>query len=154
MVLAGHSKVSLELSRLHAPQLQLSQPVFVGEIFHSLSSSWSPLCLPYESMSLLCWRLQIWMQHCRWGLTRAEVQNQLPWPALTALGAAWVKAGLLDCECTLLIHVQLFIYKNRQVLLCKDVLNDFLSQHLLMLLLSWPRCSTLNLDFLNFIRYL
>lgn len=91
------------------------------------------------------------MQHCRLGLTRAEVQNQLPMPAPTALDAAQDKVGL-DCECTLLVHVQLFIQKNHQVLLCKAVLNDFLSQHLLLSLLAWPKCW--NLDFLNFIRFL
>lgn len=38
-----------------------------------------------------------------------------------------IRFGFLHCECTFLVHAQLLIHKNCQVLLCKAALSDLVS---------------------------
>jgi len=44
--------------------------------------------------------------------------------------AAQDTVGLLGCKCILLVHVQVFVHQNPQVLLYRAALNEFFSQSL------------------------
>ena len=64
---------------------------------------------------------------------RAEGDNHLPGPAgHFSADAAQDAVGLLGCKCTLLAHVELFVYQSPQVPLCRAALNEFFSQSVLM----------------------
>lgn len=59
-------------SLLQAEKAQLTQSVFVGEVFQpSDHLRGSPLDL-LQQLHILCWGPQTWMQHTKWDLTRAE----------------------------------------------------------------------------------
>ena len=111
----GCYKVSLEPSLLLAKQPQLSQPFLIGEVFHPSDCFCGSRLDPLQHISaLLVLRapemdagLQVW-SHQR----RVEGQNPLLQPAgHSSFGAAQDTVGTVDCECTLLAHVQLFIHK-------------------------------------------
>lgn len=79
---------------LQTERIQLSQPLLMGEVFFPLITV----------MALF------WVQHPRWGATRAEGQNHLPLPdGHTAFDGAHGAFGFLGCRCTLLAHVQHFL---------------------------------------------
>lgn len=66
------------------------------------------------------------MQHCREGLTRAEGQNLLPYPAgHVAFDAAQDTIGFLGWMCTFVGHVQPLIHQNPQNLINRAALHLF-----------------------------
>jgi len=61
--------------------------------------------------------------------SRVEGQNHLPQPAgHTTFDAAQDMVGFLDCERTLVTHVQVFIHQHPHVLLGRAALNPFSAQ--------------------------
>ena len=79
-------------------------------------------------------RASNWMQDSRWGLTRAEAQNYLPWPAGQAyFDAAQDTVCLLVCEHPLPAHVELLVTQHSQILLRRAALNPFSTQSVSML---------------------
>ena len=102
---------------LKAKQIQLPQPVFLGEVLkpsdHLCGSPWT---CSNSSISFLCGGLQAWMQYSRrWALTGVEGDSHLPLPAgHHSSDAAQDTVGLLGCRHTLLAHVSLFIHQNPQ----------------------------------------
>ncbi|KAK4818789.1 hypothetical protein QYF61_019135 [Mycteria americana] len=117
----GHNKVSLKPSLLQAEQPQLSQPFFIGEV-HVFPVLATPELDPLE--------------YSRWGLTRAEYRGSIiSLDLLVTLKkkcAAQDMIGFQGCKCTLLAHIQFFIYKYPQVLLCRATLNPFIPQPVLI----------------------
>ena len=78
-------------------------------------------------------------------------QTQVAQPFL--LDAVQDTVGFLGCEGTLLAHVQLPIHQYPQVLFGRAVLHPFILKLVLMVGLPQPRCKTLLLDVLNFMRF-
>jgi len=63
---------------LQAEQLQLSQPVLIGELFQpSEQFCGPPMDLLQQLHVLPVLGLQSWMQDSRWGLTRAEQRGRI-----------------------------------------------------------------------------
>ncbi|KAK4818642.1 hypothetical protein QYF61_016613 [Mycteria americana] len=77
-VLKGYDKVSRQPSLLQVEHPQLSQPVFIAEVFqpsdHFCGLLWTR---SNSSMSFLCQGPQSWTQYCRGGLTRAEQRRRI-----------------------------------------------------------------------------
>ncbi|KAK4827094.1 hypothetical protein QYF61_014196 [Mycteria americana] len=118
-------------------QPQLSQPVLIGEVFHSSDHFCGPPPDPLQQLHVfpvlrapeLDAVLQVGSHQ-----SRAEGQNHLPRPAgHAAFDAAQDTVGFLGCECTLLGHIQLFIHQYPQVLLHRAALNPFIPQPVLIL---------------------
>ncbi|KAK4810853.1 LOW QUALITY PROTEIN: hypothetical protein QYF61_008825 [Mycteria americana] len=134
-LLKGHNKVSLEPSLLQAKQPQLSQPFFIGEVFHPSDRFCGPPLDPRQQVHVLLVlrtpELDAILQvgsHQR----GVEGQNHLPRPAGHAsLYAAQDTVGFLGCERTLPAHVQLFIHQCPQVLLLRAALNHIIPQPVL-----------------------
>ncbi|KAK4826321.1 hypothetical protein QYF61_007406 [Mycteria americana] len=131
-ILKGHSKVSLESSLLQAEQPQVSQPVFIGEVFHPSDHFCGPLLDPFQQVHVfpvlrtpeLDAVLQVGSHQ-----SRVEGQNHLLRPAGHAyFDAAQDMVGLLSCKHTLSAHVQFFIHQYPQVLLHRAALNPFVPQ--------------------------
>lgn len=107
-------------------------------ILHALYWTYTnkPMSFPW-----LCWGLQAWLQYCKEGFleSRVDGDNRFPCPAGHAcFHAAQGRIGLLGCRCLLLTHVQVFIHKNPQVLLCSQrvhssVCADVCTSHLALL---------------------
>ena len=58
--------------------------------------------------------------------SRAEWDNHLPHPAgHLSPDAAQDTVGLLGCKCILLVHEQIFVHQNPQVLFVRATLNEF-----------------------------
>ncbi|KAK4806889.1 hypothetical protein QYF61_012610 [Mycteria americana] len=105
-LLKGCNKVSPEPSLLQAEQPQLSQPFFIGEVFQPSDH----FCgLPLDP------------------LQQVHVFLVLRAPELDAVLQDTI--GFLGCKCTLLAHVQLFIY----LYIPKAALNPFIPQSVLIL---------------------
>jgi len=61
--------------------------------------------------------------------SQAEGENYLPLPAGPPFfNAAQNTVGLLGCKRTLLAHVQLLVYQDSQVLLCRATLKEIFPQ--------------------------
>ena len=84
-----------------------------------------------SSTSFLSWRRHTWTGYSRWvalGHT-SEEDNHLPHPAgHPSFDAAQDTVGLLGYKHTLLAHVQLFLYQDTEVLLCRAVFIMFFSR--------------------------
>ncbi|KAK4818202.1 hypothetical protein QYF61_008586 [Mycteria americana] len=134
-ILEGCYKVSPQPSLLQAEQLQLSQPVLIGEVlqpldhFHGLSLD--PLQQHHVLLVLRAPELDA-LLHVRSHQSRVKGQNHLPRPAGHAsFDAAQDAVGFLGCKCTLLAHVQLFIHQYLQVLLRRAALYHIIPQPIL-----------------------
>jgi len=115
-----------------AEQPQLSQPVFIGEVLHSVGHFYGPaldvlqqdyispvLKTPHLDTVLL----QVWpYQH------RAELQDHLPHPAGCAFTAEQHTFGFLGCTGTLLAHVRLPIHQYPQVFFSRAAINPSICQ--------------------------
>jgi len=127
-MLKGHYQVSLKPSLSQAEQPQLSQPVFIGEIFHSLD----PFCCPpmdvfqqvYVSPVLRTPYLDKVLP-LRSHRQRAKGQDHLTRPADHT---SFDVSGFMSWEDTLLPHVQLAILQYHQVLFCRAMLYPFIPQ--------------------------
>ncbi|KAK4826030.1 hypothetical protein QYF61_003851 [Mycteria americana] len=136
-ILKGPNKVSPEPSLLQAEQPQLSQPFFIGEMFHPLDHLCGPPLDPIQQVCVfpvlrapeLDAVLQVGShQH------GVEGQNHLPQPAgHNSFDTDQDMVGFLGCECTFLAHVQLFIHQYPQVLLHRAALNHIIPQPVLIL---------------------
>ena len=102
-----------------------------------------------SSLFFLCWWPHAWMQLCTWGLSpegRAEEDSQLSLPiGCPSFDAAQDVAGVLGCKWTLLVHVQLTVHQDPQVLLVTvRALSVFISAHepfhLIFIFLPWRSC--------------
>ncbi|KAK4831239.1 LOW QUALITY PROTEIN: hypothetical protein QYF61_016471 [Mycteria americana] len=105
-ILEGCYKVSLQPSLLQAEQPQLAQPVLVAEVLQPSDHFCGPPLDPLQQLHVLL-------------VLRA--------PELDTV----LQVGLLDCECTLLAHVQLFVHQYPQVLFHRAALNHIFSQPVL-----------------------
>lgn len=87
-----------------------------------------------------------WIEHFRWGLTGAEGDNHLPWPA----GNFWCCPGWSWLS-ELQVHVTGLCFPSHQPApLNLSPLNPFSTQPVLMLGFPQPGCRTLQLPLLNF----
>jgi len=76
--------------------------------------------------------------------SRAEGQSHLPRPAgYAAFDAAQDMVGLLGCECTLLVHVELLVNQHTQVLLGRAALNPFSALPVFVLVIALTRMQDL-----------
>ncbi|KAK4811312.1 LOW QUALITY PROTEIN: hypothetical protein QYF61_024448 [Mycteria americana] len=135
-ILEGRRKVSPEPSLLQAEQLQLSQPVLVGEVFQPSDHFRGPPLDPLQQLHvfrvLRAPELDAVLQ-VRSHQSGVEGQNPLPRPAGHAsFDAAQDTVGLLGCERTLPAHVQLFIHQYPQVLFRRAALNHIIPQPVLI----------------------
>ena len=87
-------------------------------------------CSNSSTLSLY-WEPQAWTQYSTQG--QSEGDHNLPFPAgHPSFDSAEDTVGLLSCKCALLVHVQLFIHQDLQVLLHRVALNVFFSQSVLI----------------------
>ncbi|KAK4833081.1 hypothetical protein QYF61_027743 [Mycteria americana] len=128
-ILEGCNKVFPEPSPLQAEQPQLSQPFFVGVVFHPSEIFHGPLLDPLQQVHvfpvLKVPELDAVLQ-VRSHQSGLERQNHIPGPAGHAsFDAAQHTVGILGCKHTLPAHVQLFVHQA--------ALNPFIPQPLLKL---------------------
>ncbi|KAK4825966.1 hypothetical protein QYF61_003535 [Mycteria americana] len=119
-----------------AEQPQLSQPFLIGEVLQPSDHFCGPLLDPLQQVHLfpvprtpeLDAVLQVGSHQ-----SRVEGQNHLPRPAGHAsFDAAQDMVGLLGCEHTLPVHVQLFIHQYPRVFLSRAALHPFIPQPVLI----------------------
>ena len=123
----------------------------------SLERCSSPLICGFNrSTSFLCWGPQTWMQHSRWGLTRAEQRGTIP--SLDLLATPQLMQPMMQLafwaasmNCWLMLSLSstrtpkffytglLSIGSSPSLYSCPGLLQS--------------RCSTLHLDLLNLIRF-
>ncbi|KAK4831204.1 hypothetical protein QYF61_016041 [Mycteria americana] len=134
-ILKGCNKVSPEPSLLQDKQPQLSQPFLIGEVFHPPDHFCGPpLDLLQQVHVFPVLRAQDTVLQVRSHQSGVEGQNHLPQPAGHAsFDAAQGTVGLLGCERTLPVHVQLFIHQYPHVLLGRAALNPIIPQPVLIL---------------------
>lgn len=111
------TKISLEPSVLQIEQPQFSQSVFIEELLPSDHLGDHSLNSLQQVQVLLTWSLQSRMLHSRWGVTRAEGQNYLLFPAgHSAFDTAQDRFASL-AKCALLGHTELLIHHHQVLLL-------------------------------------
>ena len=137
---------------LQAEQPQLTQLFLIGEVLH-LSDHFCGLSLDLlqqlHVFSLLRAPeldtvLQVGSQQ-----REVEGQNHLSQPAGHAFDAAQDTVGLLDCERTLLGHVELLINQHPQVLLLRVALNPFSAQPVVVLVIALTHVQDLALGLVD-----
>lgn len=137
------SKVSLEPSLLQAKQPQLSQSIFVEELFQPSDHLYSPpLGLLSRSVSFLSWGTQSHMQHYRWSLMRAEWKGRITFLNLLAT-VLWMQPMIWWAASA---HCQLVICWYH-VLLHRADPNPFISQPVLLLGVAQMQVQDLTLRF-------
>ena len=83
-----------------------------------------------------------------------RVESHLPLPAGHCFtDAAQDNVGLPSCKHTLLAHIELFVHKNPEVLLCRAVLNNFSTSLYTYLGLPQLKWKTLHFVLLNLIQF-
>ena len=156
-VLEGSYKVSSEPSRLQAEKPQLTQPAFVGEVLQPSDHLHGPsVDLLQQSHVLLVLGAPGLIAVLQLGShkSRIEGQNHLPWSAShISLDATLDTVGFLGCKCTLSAHVKSFIKWHSPILLLRAALKPFFAQPVPVLGIVWPRCRTLHLALLNFMKW-
>lgn len=89
----------------------------------------------------------------RWDLTRVEVEKTpISQPAGHNFDTVQGTVGFLGCKCIVPIHSEFFVYQYLQVLLHRAAPNLFTSSPCWFGGLPQPRCGTLLLALLNFMR--
>lgn len=151
----GHNEAFLEPSFLQAEQLQLSQPVFIGEVLYSLDNLHG-LSGPSVTGSYLSCAVAPKVDTALQGKShegRVERQNALPWPAGHAvLDTSQDTTGFLGCQWILLDPVELLVHNHPQIFLHRP-LKELISQAAILFRIALTRYSTLHLDLLNLIRF-
>lgn len=133
----GCSEVSLEPSLLQAEQAWFLQPFFMEELLqpfdHMLHQFHVFLVLGTPGLD----SMHHVGPHKGWA-----GDNQLTLPSAnppSLFGAAQDVVGLLVCKRTLQVHVELFIWQDFQILLCRATFSEFFSQsvHIYRIALTW-----------------
>lgn len=126
MLLEGHNEIYPDPSLLHAEQLQMPPPTFVGEAVQPPA-----ILVPLLwACSFLRWRLQTWHSTAG-GVSRGQSWGAESPPSPSCSHCSWCSPG---CSSPSGLQVQAvgscpaFHPGNSQVLLRRIVLKDFLSQ--------------------------